>query len=148
MPDTKEQINPKLEGEYTEEEFKKLKGMKVTLAGQSMDEARREGTYCLLDSITTEDEETILYLQEECAKTQGCNVCLSKITNDEIEWPSHYNHGKIQPIDVIEDWKLDFRLANAVKYIGRAGKKDKTKTKQDLEKAVWYIRRFITKELE
>ena len=78
-----------------------------------------------------------------------CNTCLSKKDKDDmIKWPSHYNTGKIQPIDAIEDWKLDFRLANAVKYIARAGKKDPTKTKQDLEKSIWYIQRYIDKELK
>ncbi len=75
-----------------------------------------------------------------------CNTCLStKADNDEINWPKHYNTGKIQPIDAIEDWKLDFRLANAVKYIARH--EHKGKSKSDLEKAIWYIQRFIDKEL-
>jgi hypothetical protein len=77
-----------------------------------------------------------------------CNTCLSNENKEDmIQWPSHYNTGKIQPIDVIEDWKLDFRLASALKYIARAGKKDPTKTKQDLEKCIWYIQRYINKEL-
>lgn len=85
-----------------------------------------------------------------------CNACevngfvepqnQSNFKEDTIEHPKHYNFANIQPIDVIEDWKLDFRLANAVKYIARAGKKDPMKTKEDLEKALWYIRRFIEKE--
>ena len=75
-----------------------------------------------------------------------CNTCTSqKDNNDEINWPKHYNTGKIQPIDAIEDWKLDFRLANAVKYIARH--KHKGKPKRDLEKAIWYIQRYIDKEL-
>jgi hypothetical protein len=75
-----------------------------------------------------------------------CNTCLSKKDeNDVINWPKHYNTGKIQPIEAIEDWKLDFRLANAVKYISRC--EHKGKTKQDLEKAIWYIERYIKIEL-
>ena len=75
-----------------------------------------------------------------------CNTCASKVDeNDFINWPKHYNTGKIQPIDVIEDWGLDFRLANAVKYIQRH--KHKGSAKKDLEKAVWYIQRYIDKEL-
>ena len=70
----------------------------------------------------------------------------SGLKEDLINHPSHYTSGNIEVIDVIEDWKLDFRLANAVKYIARAGKKDQTKAKEDLEKALWYIRRFIDKE--
>lgn len=75
-----------------------------------------------------------------------CNVCLAKKSNDIIKWPKHYNTSSIQPIDAIEAWKLDFRLANAVKYLARAGKKDPNKLKEDLEKAVWYIQRYIDKE--
>jgi len=75
-----------------------------------------------------------------------CNTCLSKKDdNDVIKWPKHYNTGKIQPIEAIEDWKLDFRLANAVKYIARC--EHKGKAKQDLEKAIWYIERYIKIEL-
>lgn len=75
-----------------------------------------------------------------------CNVCVSKRANDIINWPKHYNSSKIQPIDAIESWKLDFCLGNAVKYLARAGKKDPTKLKEDLQKAIWYIQRYIDKE--
>ena len=51
--------------------------------------------------------------------------------------------GKIEVIDYIEDQKLPYHLGNAVKYISRAGKKDKDKTVEDLRKAVWYIQRYI-----
>nr|DAI46501.1 MAG TPA: nucelotide kinase [Caudoviricetes sp.] len=57
-----------------------------------------------------------------------------------IDHPDYYKAGGIEAIDVIEDWKLDFCLGNAIKYIARAGKKsDDVKT--DLEKAAWYIKR-------
>ena len=57
-----------------------------------------------------------------------------------IDHPEYYKTGGIEAIDVIEDWKLDFCLGNAIKYIARAGKKsDDVKT--DLEKAAWYIKR-------
>ena len=62
---------------------------------------------------------------------------------DNVNHPSHYNTGKIEVIEAIEDWKLDFCLGNAVKYIARAGKKDPNKTIEDLEKAKWYIQHEI-----
>ena len=68
--------------------------------------------------------------------------------NDSVNHPSHYTSGKIEVIDFIEDQKLDFHLANALKYICRAGKKDPSKTKEDLEKAVWYLNRYITHVLD
>lgn len=65
-----------------------------------------------------------------------------------VDHPSHYNTGKIEVIDAIEDWNLDFHLGNAVKYIARAGHKGSKR--EDLEKAVWYLTRAINriKEVE
>ena len=75
-----------------------------------------------------------------------CNTCLSEEDEEDfINWPKHYNTCKIQPIDVIVAWKLDFRLANSVKYIQRH--EHKGSAKKDLEKAIWYIQRYIDKEL-
>ncbi len=62
---------------------------------------------------------------------------------DNVNHPTHYNQGKIEVIEYIEDQKLGYHLGNAVKYISRAGKKDSLKTKEDLEKAIWYIKRHI-----
>ena len=61
-----------------------------------------------------------------------------------VNHPKHYNTGKYEVIDVIYDWQLDFSLGNAVKYIARAGKKDQSKTIEDLKKAVWYIEHEIS----
>ena len=50
---------------------------------------------------------------------------------------------------MIEAWQLDFCLGNAVKYIARAGKKDKPGASaheagyEDLQKALWYLQRAI-----
>lgn len=57
-----------------------------------------------------------------------------------IDHTEYYKAGGIEAIDVIEDWKLDFCLGNAIKYIARAGKKsDDART--DFKKAAWYIKR-------
>jgi len=58
-----------------------------------------------------------------------------------VNHPKHYNPGKIEVIDAIEDWKLDFNEGNIIKYIVRA--KRKNDRKQDLEKALWYIQRML-----
>ena len=61
-----------------------------------------------------------------------------------VNHPAHYAEGrKYEPIAVIEDWNLNFSLESAVKYISRAGRKDKDKVIEDLQKAVWYINREI-----
>ena len=65
------------------------------------------------------------------------------MSNNSVSHPAHYNAGKIEVIEALEDWGLDFHSANAVKYIARAGKKDPTKEIEDLRKAVWYINRKI-----
>ena len=66
-----------------------------------------------------------------------------EIINDIVNHPSHYTYGKIEVIDAIEAWGLNFHRGNAVKYIARAGKKDPTKEIEDLKKAEWYIHREI-----
>lgn len=62
---------------------------------------------------------------------------------DPVNHPSHYNTGKIEVIEFIEDQKFSYHRGNAIKYLARAGRKDKDKTTQDLEKAMWYIAREI-----
>lgn len=57
--------------------------------------------------------------------------------------PQHYAQFKNEPIDIIEEWGLNFNLGNALKYIARAGHKDDMV--QDLEKAVYYINYEIEK---
>lgn len=66
-----------------------------------------------------------------------------KPETDIVNHPAHYTDGKIEVIEFIEDKNLDFCLGNAVKYISRSGKKDPTKEVEDLEKAIWYIKRKI-----
>ena len=58
--------------------------------------------------------------------------------------PKHYGGDTTyEAIKVIEAWELNFHLGNVVKYISRAGKKDLTKTKEDILKAKWYLDRYI-----
>ena len=66
---------------------------------------------------------------------------LAKREANLVDHPVHYNTGKMEVIDIIEDWKLDFHCGNAVKYIGRH--KHKGNPKQDIEKAIWYLQRYL-----
>lgn len=68
--------------------------------------------------------------------------------SDVVKSPSHYNQGRIEVIEFLEDQRLDFHLANAVKYICRAGKKNPDKFAEDLSKAIWYLTRRIEIEKE
>jgi hypothetical protein len=70
---------------------------------------------------------------------------MPKIAHEEpkvetINHPDHYlGKRKYEPIDVINDWELNFQTGNAVKYISRVGRKDESKIIEDLRKAVWYL---------
>ena len=67
--------------------------------------------------------------------------------NDPVEHPSHYESGKFQCIDVMEEvfgpeTVMAFCLCNAFKYLYRSMHKHNTPT-EDVKKAEWYIRRWI-----
>lgn len=68
---------------------------------------------------------------------------MNEVTDDKVNHPSHYTSGKIEVIDFIEDQNFNYHRGNAIKYICRAGKKDKSKEVEDLEKAIWYLNREI-----
>lgn len=64
--------------------------------------------------------------------------------NRNVHNPQHYGGDTpYETIKVIEAWELDFHLGNAVKYISRA--EHKGKYIEDLEKAIWYVKRAIEK---
>jgi hypothetical protein len=62
---------------------------------------------------------------------------------ESVNHPQHYGgeDNTYEAIKVIEAWELDFHLGNVIKYISRAGKKGQKK--EDLEKALWYLKRII-----
>lgn len=62
--------------------------------------------------------------------------------HEKINHPTHYNVGRIEVIDFIEDQKLGFSLGNCIKYICRAGKETNNPI-EDLNKAKWYLEREI-----
>jgi len=60
---------------------------------------------------------------------------------DMVNHPPHYTVNGIEVIDVIENYKLNYKLGNVVKYILRADLKGNRL--QDLKKALWYLQREI-----
>lgn len=69
---------------------------------------------------------------------------LSPADAEAVRHPAHYGGDTTyEAIKVIEAWGLGFHLGNTVKYISRAGKKDQMKELEDLEKASWYLQRYI-----
>ena len=63
-----------------------------------------------------------------------------KPTADLINHPPHYTGNEIEPIMVIEDWKLGYHEGNVIKYLCRWRKKNGI---EDLKKARWYLDRLI-----
>lgn len=64
---------------------------------------------------------------------------MEKQANDPVNHPKHYNShpSGVECITVTEH--MSFNIGNAVKYLWRAGLKGATE--QDLDKAIWYIKR-------
>lgn len=64
------------------------------------------------------------------------------MTEENVNHPSHYNHGKLECIDIMEDvFGIDetkaFCKLNAFKYIVRAELKGNEV--EDIDKALWYL---------
>lgn len=65
--------------------------------------------------------------------------------HDNVEHPSHYETGKFECIEVMEevfgvDAVKNFCLCNAFKYLYRTNRKNGI---EDLKKARWYINRYL-----
>ena len=75
----------------------------------------------------------------------GHNTLTKKDINDVVNHPKHYNVGKIEVIDAIRDWDLDFCLGNVIKYVMRWRYKGGL---EDLHKAQEYLNILIKNELE
>lgn len=99
----------------------------------------------LLEELAREDEDEDEPPQEE--------QMISDAEKAATVHPQHYGGDvRYEVIKIVEARKLDFNLGNAFKYLARAGKKDPTKTREDLVKALFYIARtcdrgFITPPL-
>jgi hypothetical protein len=82
-------------------------------------------------------------MEKECVC--GANVFCEcpPIKVEQVNHPNHYGgeDNTYEAIKVIDAWDLGFSLGNTVKYISRAGKKDKEL--QDLKKALWYLQHHI-----
>ena len=65
--------------------------------------------------------------------------------SEQGDHPQHYGgeSNLYEAIKVIDAWGLGFSLGNTVKYISRAGKKNKEKELEDLKKALWYLQHHI-----
>lgn len=69
------------------------------------------------------------------------------MSKEQVNHPEHYG-GKDNPYETIKiidamGWGKEFCLGNVIKYVTRAGKKDNNSSKQDLDKAKWYLEHTI-----
>lgn len=95
-----------------------------------------ESVQGLYDCVNADD------VKVSCVSTDKKHNSISNV----IDHPSHYNCGKIEVIDFIEDQGLSFHLGNVIKYVARAGSKgDKL---EDLKKARWYLDRYINEVMK
>lgn len=70
---------------------------------------------------------------------------------DKVNSPDHYKsiNNSFEVIDIIEFFDLNFHRGNVLKYLLRSGKKveagyaDAEKEIEDLEKAIWYLKREV-----
>lgn len=73
---------------------------------------------------------------KEVTSSAGCDCGSTRIDAkyppriDHVNHPPHYKLGNVEVINAIEAWNLDFRLANVIKYVARAGKKYPDKKKK------------------
>lgn len=78
------------------------------------------------------------------------SVCISCLDGEKpyekINHPDHYQGNKVEAIDLIESFDLNFSLGSAVKYIIRAGKKPEESSSDDLSKAIWYLQRELERK--
>lgn len=104
---------------------------------------------CYFFYVDGRDRSFMYYVSDVCENVplsqNGTDINSEKKEIKElVNHPSHYNKGKYEVIDVIEDWGLGFSLGNAIKYIARC--EHKGNKKQDLEKAIFYLKRELERE--
>jgi DNA-binding CsgD family transcriptional regulator len=68
---------------------------------------------------------------------------LNSPNSDNVNHPPHYKIGGIETIDFIEAKSLGYNLGNVIKYVSRADHKGSRD--EDLQKALWYLNREISK---
>ena len=97
--------------------------------------------------VISKMETTESYITEDSTKDLLVITDVKPISiSNVVDHPLHYNKGKIEVIDFIEDQGLSFHLGNVIKYVARAGSKgDKL---EDLKKAQWYLDRYINEVMK
>jgi len=84
---------------------------------------------------------TQITFEEYCSGALNQMITELPEHNDSINHPSHYNKGKIEVIEFIEDQDTGYHLSNVLKYVCRSPHKGNEI--DDLKKAKWYLERKI-----
>lgn len=97
--------------------------------------------------VISKKETTESYITADSTKDLYVTTDVKPVSiSNMVDHPAHYNKGKIEVIDFIEDQQLPFHLGNVIKYVARAGSKgDKL---EDLKKARWYLDRYINEVMK
>jgi hypothetical protein len=68
-----------------------------------------------------------------------------KVAFEAINHPAHYNAGIIEHCEMVEDQghAAGYYFGQVTKYLFRAGRKPGTESIQDLQKAAWYMNRWV-----
>ena len=69
------------------------------------------------------------------------NLEINRLAQDVINQKDTHYKKSVEPIDLIEAFNLDFNAGNVIKYVSRA--KHKGSEKDDLRKAMYYLKRLI-----
>jgi len=102
-------------------------------------------------SLTLEAEDGFVYrwintdALDEASKDALASklITMEEPVSDPVNHPAHYKTGGIETIDFIEAKEFNYNMGNAVKYISRA--EHKGNKQQDLEKAIWYLNRELSR---
>ena len=94
--------------------------------------------------IYHEFEATYYIIPDEAERKPGDTISEDAAPADNVSHPSHYANGWLNENEVINLTScLDFDKGNAIKYIARSGSKDAGKEREDLEKAMFYIKHYL-----
>lgn len=133
----------RIEDEDAERELKDVQPTIDDLFNDDPEEpGRLEGAFkkALVQPRIDSDDDTKRFL-EEMEKVSKKAPDKALVGEEGVDHPPHYAAiGKYEPIDVIEDWSLNYHAGCALKYIARYLHKG-TPIK-DLKKAAWYLLRL------
>ncbi|MFE5092068.1 DUF3310 domain-containing protein [Streptomyces sp. NPDC056638] len=124
-------------------------GTKVTITNQTGYPGHkfmgRSGEIVCVDSNRSFPYEVKLDGTTSTRSFAASEMTVIESVKDSVNHPAHYTWlpKGLEVIDLTEC--LNFNKGNAVKYLCRAGRKEDSPELQDLEKALWYINREISR---